>query len=107
MNWSLGRGSGGLWRSRGGHKGYLGNWGLQRLVRRQLRPASFTPKLGPHLLRHTFATQFLLNGGNVFSLQRLLGHENIATTMLYTALSDTLVAEQHRIFSPMANFSPS
>ena len=95
---------GGLWKRRGGHRGYLGNWGLQRLVRRQLRRAGFKPpKLGPHLLRHTFATQYLLNGGNVFFLQRILGHENVETTMLYIAISDALVAEQHRRFSPMAH----
>ena len=58
----------GIWKSRGGHRGYLGTWGLKDIVRRQMLRAGFKPpKLGPHTLRHTFGTQYMLNGGDVFS----------------------------------------
>ena len=56
-----------------------------------------------HTLRHTFGTQYMLNGGDVFSLRRIMGHSKIETTMLYAEMSDRLVAEKHRKFSPMAN----
>ena len=52
---------GGIWKSRGGHRGYLGNWGLKTIVRRQMRRAGFKPpKMGPHTLRHTFGTQYII-----------------------------------------------
>ena len=70
-----------------------------------MRRAGFKlPKIGPHTLRHTFSTQYMLNGGDVFSLHRIMGHSRIKTTMLYAEVSDRLVAEQHRKFSPMARF---
>ena len=99
---------GGIWKSRGGHRGYLGTWGLKEIVRRQMLGAGFRPpKIGPHTLRHTFGTQYMLNGGDVFSLRRIMGHSRIETTMLYAEMSDTLVAQQHRKFSPMARLIKS
>lgn len=96
----------GLWKSRGGHRGYLGTWGLKTVVRRWMRRAGFKPpKIGPHTLRHTFGTQYMLNGGDVFSLRLIVGHSKIETTMLYAEMSDRLVAEQHRKFSPMARLA--
>lgn len=53
-------------------------------------------------LRHTFGTQYMLNGGEMFSLGRIMGLSRIETTMLYAEMSDRLLAEQHREFSPMA-----
>ena len=44
----------------------------------------------------------MLNGSDVFSLRRTMGHSKIETTMLYAEMSDRLVAEQHQKFSPMA-----
>ena len=97
---------GGIWKSRGGHRGYLGTWGLKEIVRRQMLRAGFKPpKIGPHTLRHTFGTQYMLNGGDVFSLRRIMGHSRIETTMLYAEMSDTLVAQQHRKYSPMARLN--
>lgn len=97
---------GGIWRSRGGHRGYLGTWRLKTIVRRQMLRAGFKPpKIGPHTLRHTFGTQYVLNGGDMFSLRRIMGHSRVETTILYAEMSDTLVAQQHRKFSPMARLN--
>ncbi|GAJ16173.1 unnamed protein product, partial [marine sediment metagenome] len=50
------------------------------------------PKLGSHRLRHAFGKGYLVNGGDVRSLQEIMGHENIATTQKYANLnlSDTI-----------------
>ena len=68
-----------------------------------MRNAGLLPlKIGQHALRHTFGTQYILKGGDVFSLQRIMGHTRIETTMPYVNMSTELVAQQHRKFSPMA-----
>ena len=90
----------GLWV---GLRGRLTDWGLQQIVRRNMRKAGFEPpKIGPHTLRHTFGIHYILKGGDVFSLQRIMGHRRLATTMIYVDMSTELVAQQHRKFSPMA-----
>ena len=91
----------GLWV---GLKGQLTDWGLQQIVRRNMRNAGFEPpKIGPHTLRHTFGTHYILKGGDVFSLQRIMGHRRLDTTMIYVNMSTVLVARQHRKFSPMSD----
>ena len=69
---------GGIWKSHGGHRGYLGTRGPKTIVHRQMRRAGFKPpKIGPHTLHHTFGTQYTLNGGDVFSLRRIMRHSRI------------------------------
>lgn len=58
-------------------------------------------RLHPHLLRHTFATRYLINGGDVFTLQRILGHTTLAMVNHYVQLASSDVVVQHRRFSPM------
>ncbi|MDE2142869.1 MAG: tyrosine-type recombinase/integrase [Elusimicrobia bacterium] len=58
-------------------------------------------RLSPHTLRHTFATQYIINGGDAFSLQEILGHSTINMVRLYVALANRDVALMHRRFSPM------
>ena len=67
----------------------------------RLRARTGLPKLHPHLLRHTFATRFLMAGGDVFSLQAMLGHTTLEMTRRYVTLANSYVAIQHRRFSPM------
>jgi site-specific recombinase XerD len=61
------------------------------------------PKLHPHACRHTFSVRYLVNGGDAFSLQRILGHTSLEMTRKYVNLASTDVKEKHRKFSPMDN----
>ena len=87
-----------------GSNGPLTRCGLQQIVRACMLRAGFSPpKIGPHTLRHTFGVQYMVNGGDVASLQHIMGHTKVETTMLYVHMSNSLVTQQHRKFSPMSN----
>ena len=58
-------------------------------------------RISPHTLRHTFATQYIINGGDAFSLQKILGHSTIEMVKVYVRLADQDVTLMHRKFSPM------
>ena len=60
-------------------------------------------RCSPHTLRHTFAIQFLRNGGNSFALQGLLGHTDMKQTAGYVRIANLNLAEQHVLASPMDN----
>ena len=86
-----------------GREGRLTRWGLILVVRKTMERAGFRPpKIGPHTLRHTFALHFILSGGNAFSLRQIMGHKDIASTMIYVEMSTALLAKEHRQYSPMA-----
>lgn len=63
-------------------------------------------RVSPHTLRHTFATQYIKNGGDAFSLQKILGHSTLDMVRVYVGLADTDVAQLHRRFSPMDRIGP-
>lgn len=72
------------------------------LVRRLMTAAGIQgPKLGPHRLRHAFGKGYLVNGGNLRSLQQLMGHANISTTEKYAALTLTDTIAKHHKFTPL------
>lgn len=76
--------------------------GVQKAYRNIFKRSTLTGrKLGPHLLRHTFGTLYCRAGGNVRVLQEIMGHSDLATTMLYVHLAARDVAEDHAKFSPM------
>jgi len=58
-------------------------------------------KLGPHLLRHTLGRQFIMAGGDLVSLQRILGHSSIQTTRIYAELNLADVIRQHHKYTPI------
>ncbi len=81
----------------------LSTAGMQHLVRRLVARSSLDVRCSPHVLRHTFARTFLANGGDVFSLQRILGHSpaSLEVTRRYVQLLDDDLRETHRRASPV------
>lgn len=59
------------------------------------------PRLHPHMFRHSFARNYILNGGDIFTLQRILDHADIQTTRKYIQMDDEHIREQHNKFSPV------
>ncbi|OGM90332.1 hypothetical protein A2755_04035 [Candidatus Wolfebacteria bacterium RIFCSPHIGHO2_01_FULL_48_22] len=71
---------------------------VQRMVRHYAKKAGILGKVSPHQLRHQFATDLLMNGADLRSVQELLGHSNIATTQVYTHITNKQLREVHKAF---------
>jgi site-specific recombinase XerD len=75
--------------------------GILQLIERLGKKANVQGvRCSPHTFRHTFAIEFLRNGGNVFTLKQILGHTGLQVTNRYAALAQADIQSQHRRFSP-------
>ncbi|NVM24133.1 MAG: tyrosine-type recombinase/integrase [Desulfobacterales bacterium] len=85
-----------------GHKGPLTRYGIYRIVSGYMRKVGIQgPKLGPHRVRHAFGKGYLVNGGDLRSLQLLMGHTNISTTQAYADLAIHDIIAKHHQFTPL------
>jgi integrase/recombinase XerC/integrase/recombinase XerD len=86
---------------------FCGRWGrvlsergIQLAIARLGRRAAVGTRCSPHTFRHTFAHGYLVNGGDVFSLQQILGHATLDMVRRYVSLSEADLVARHRTASP-------
>ncbi len=67
----------------------------------RLKKRTGIERLHPHILRHTFATKYIINGGDIFSLQQILGHTSLDMVRKYSHLASSYVISNHKRLSPL------
>ncbi len=71
---------------------------IERIVEKYSKRVGLSIKATPHTLRHSFATDLLINGADIRSVQEMLGHANISTTQIYTHITNRQLKEVHKAF---------
>lgn len=71
---------------------------IERIVEKYVKKLGFSVKATPHTLRHSFATDLLINGADIRSVQEMLGHSNISTTQIYTHVTNAHLKDVHKAF---------
>ena len=94
-----------LWLTQFGER-YLGDQFAKMLKKYAERAGVTGVRCSPHTFRHTFAIMYLLNGGDPFSLQKILGHSSMDMVMVYLRLTSRDIQDQHLKYSPVASIQP-
>jgi site-specific recombinase XerD len=84
--------------SNGGDYRRLTARSVQRIINKYAKLAGITKHVSPHTMRHSFATDLLMNGADIRSVQSMLGHSNISTTQVYTHVTDEHLREIYEKF---------
>jgi len=71
---------------------------IERMLDKYRKKANILFRIGPHVLRHSYATDLLSHGADLRSVQEMLGHKNIATTQIYTHVTNLRLKEVHEKF---------
>lgn len=71
---------------------------IQRLVKKYTHKIKLPVEATPHVLRHSFATDLLIAGADMRSVQEMLGHKNISTTQIYTHVTNKQMKDVHQAF---------
>lgn len=71
---------------------------VELLIKNSAKKAGITKNVFPHLLRHSFATDFIRSGGNIRYLSPILGHSSINTTMIYTHVVDNDLKKEYEMY---------
>lgn len=71
---------------------------IQRMIEKYAKLAGITKHVSPHTMRHSFATDLLMNGADIRSVQSMLGHSNISTTQVYTHVTDAHLRDVYEKF---------
>jgi site-specific recombinase XerD len=90
--------SGAVIEDNNGEKMRLTARSVERIVKKYVRRARIPVDASVHTLRHSFATDLLINGADLRSVQEMLGHKNIATTQIYTHITNPQLRNVHKNF---------
>jgi len=78
----------------------MSNVHFWRLIGAAARKAGIRKTVSPHILRHSFASHLVQNGADLRAVQEMLGHSSIATTQIYTHVSQSHLQDAHRKYHP-------